>query len=107
VPIIPIAVVGAEESMPIVFRVGGLAKLLRVPYFPVTVNSLLLGPIGYVTYFPVKMKMRVLDPITFDAEPSQERYSRSKVMEEAENVRGTLQEALHDMLRERRSIWFG
>jgi 1-acyl-sn-glycerol-3-phosphate acyltransferase len=107
VPIIPIAVVGAEESMPIVFRVGGLAKLLRVPYFPVTVNSLLLGPIGYVTYFPVKMKMRVLDPITFDVEPSLERYSRSKVMEVAESVRVTLQEALHDMLRERRSIWFG
>jgi 1-acyl-sn-glycerol-3-phosphate acyltransferase len=107
VPIIPIAVVGAEESMPIVFRVGGLARLLKLPYFPVTVNSLLLGPVGYVTYFPVKMKMRVLDPITFDVEPSLERYSRSKVMEEAENVRAKLQEALHDMLRERRSIWFG
>ncbi len=107
VPIVPIAVVGAEESMPIVFRVGGLAKLLKLPYFPVTVNSLLLGPLGYVTYFPVKMKMRVLDPITFDVEPSLERYSRSKVMDEAENVRAALQEALHDMLRERRSIWFG
>jgi 1-acyl-sn-glycerol-3-phosphate acyltransferase len=107
VPIIPIAVVGAEESMPIVFRLGGLARLLKLPYFPVTVNSLLLGPVGYVTYFPVKMKMRVLDPITFDVEPSLERYSRSKVMDEAENVRATLQEALHDMLRERRSIWFG
>lgn len=107
VPIIPIAVVGAEESMPIVFRVGGLARLLKLPYFPVTVNSLLLGPVGYVTYFPVKMKMRVLDPITFDVEPSLERYSRSKVMDEAENVRALLQEALHDMLRERRSIWFG
>ncbi len=107
VPIIPIAVVGAEESMPIVFRAGGLARLLKLPYFPVTVNSLLLGPVGYVTYFPVKMKMRVLDPITFDVEPSLERYSRSKVMDEAENIRAILQEALHDMLRERRSIWFG
>ncbi len=87
VPIVPIAVVGAEESMPIVFRVGGLAKLLKLPYFPVTVNSLLLGPLGYVTYFPAKIKMRVLDPITFDVEPGLERYSRSKVMDEAENVR--------------------
>jgi 1-acyl-sn-glycerol-3-phosphate acyltransferase len=107
VPIIPIAVVGAEESMPIVFRLGGLAKALHLPYFPVTANALLLGPLGYVTYFPVKMKMRVLDPVTFDIEPAQARYSRSRVMDEAETIRSKLQDALHDMLRERRSIWFG
>ncbi len=107
VPIYPIAVVGAEESMPILFRVGGIARALKLPYFPVTVNSLLMGPAGYVVYFPVKMKMRVLDPITFDVEPGLERYSRSRVIDEAEGVRAILQEALHDMLRERRSIWFG
>jgi len=107
VPIIPIAVVGAEESMPILFRLNGLARLLNLPYFPVTVNSLLMGPIGYVTYFPVKIKFRVLDPISFDVEPGLERYSRSRVMDEAENIRAKLQDSIHDMLRERRSIWFG
>ena len=107
VPIIPIAVVGAEEAMPIVFRMTGVAKALRLPYFPVTVNSLLLGPLGYVTYFPAKFKLRVLDPITFDVEPGLERYSRSRVMDEAERIRATMQDTLHDMLRERRSVWFG
>jgi len=107
VPIIPIAVVGAEESMPIIFRVPGVAKVLNLPYFPVTANALLMGPIGYVTYFPVKFKFRVLDPISFDVEPGLDRYSRSRVMDEAERIRSTLQDALHDMLRERRSIWFG
>ena len=107
VPIIPIAVVGAEESMPILFRVPSVAKALKLPYFPVTVNSLLLGPLGYVTYFPTKFTMRVLDPITFDVEPGLERYSRSRVMDEAERIRGVLQDTLHDMLRDRRSIWFG
>jgi 1-acyl-sn-glycerol-3-phosphate acyltransferase len=107
VPVIPIAVVGAEESMPILFRVGGVAKALKLPYFPVTANSLVLGPLGYVTYLPVKIKLRVLDPISFDVEPGLERYSKSRVMDEAEAVRARLQDALHDMLRERRSIWFG
>ena len=107
VPIIPIAVVGAEESMPILFRVPSVAKLLNLPYFPVTANALLMGPIGYVTYFPAKFKLRVLDPVTFDVEPGLERYSRSRVMDEAETIRARLQDALHDMLRERRSIWFG
>jgi hypothetical protein len=66
-----------------------------------------MGPIGYVTYFPVKIKFRVLDPISFDVEPGLERYSRSRVMDEAENIRAKLQDSIHDMLRERRSIWFG
>ncbi len=107
VPIIPIAVVGAEESMPILFRMNGVAKALKLPYFPVTVNSLLLGPLGYVTYLPAKFKLRVLDPITFDVEPGLERYSKSRVMDEAERIRATMQDTLHDMLRERRSVWFG
>ena len=107
VPIIPIAVVGAEESMPILFRMNGVAKALKLPYFPVTVNSLLLGPLGYVTYLPAKFKLRVLDPITFDVEPGLERYSKSRVMDEAERIRAIMQDTLHDMLRERRSVWFG
>jgi 1-acyl-sn-glycerol-3-phosphate acyltransferase len=107
VPIVPIAVVGAEESMPILFRVPSVAKLLNLPYFPVTANALMLGPIGYVTYFPSKFKLRVLDPVTFDVEPGQDRYSRSRVMDEAEAIRGRMQDALHDMLRTRRSVWFG
>ncbi len=107
VPIIPIAVVGAEESMPILFRLPSVAKLLNLPYFPVTANALMMGPIGYVTYFPAKFKLRVLDPVSFDVEPGQDRYSRSRVMDEAEAIRARLQDALHDMLRERRSVWFG
>ena len=107
VPIIPIAVVGAEESMPILFRVPSVSKLLNLPYFPVTANALLLGPLGYVTYFPSKFKLRVLDPVSFDVEPDLERYSRSRVMDEAEAIRARMQDALHDMLRVRRSVWFG
>ena len=66
-----------------------------------------MGPLGYVTYFPAKIKIACPRPVTFDVQPGQERYSRSRVMDEAENIRATLQDALHDMLRERRSVWFG
>jgi 1-acyl-sn-glycerol-3-phosphate acyltransferase len=107
VPVVPIAVVGAEESMPILFRVPSLAKLIGVPYFPVTANMALFGPLGLGLYFPAKFKLRVLDPITFNVPPAQERYSKSRVMEEAESIRLHLQETLYEMLRERRSVWFG
>jgi 1-acyl-sn-glycerol-3-phosphate acyltransferase len=107
VPVIPIAVVGAEESMPILFRAPRLAKLLGVPYFPVTANMMAFGPLGLGLYFPSKFKLRVLDPVTFNVPADQERYSKSRVMEEAETIRMQLQETLYEMLRERRSVWFG
>ena len=107
VPVVPLAVVGAEESMPILARNGRLAKLLRLPYLPVTANMLTFGPAGLVLYYPVKFKLRVLEPATFDVPPGQERYSRSRVMEESERIRTRIQEALYDMLAQRRSVWFG
>jgi 1-acyl-sn-glycerol-3-phosphate acyltransferase len=107
VPVIPIAVVGAEESMPILFRAPRLAKLLGVPYFPVTANMMAFGPLGLGLYFPSKFKLRVLDPVSFNVPADQERYSKSRVMEEAETIRMQLQETLYEMLRERRSVWFG
>lgn len=108
VPVIPIAVVGAEESMPIVWNSTTLAKALGLPYCPITANHLLMGPLlGTVVYFPAKFKLRVLDPINFDVSPDQDRYSRSRVMDESEKIRERIQSALYDMLRKRRSVWFG
>jgi len=107
VPVIPIAVVGAEEAMPIVFKSSRLAKMMGLPYFPVTLNMLMMGPLGLVGYLPAKFRLRVLPPIYFDVAPDQERYSRSRVMDESERIRASVQEALYDMLRTRRSVWFG
>jgi 1-acyl-sn-glycerol-3-phosphate acyltransferase len=107
VPIIPIAVVGAEESMPILTRVPALSKLLGTPYFPITANMLAFGPMGGLAYFPAKFKLRVLEPVTFDVPPDQPRYSRSRIMDESEAIRQRIQEALFDMLQRRRSVWFG
>ncbi len=58
VPVIPIAVVGSEEAMPVLFRLPTLAKALGVPYFPITANLLTMGPLGIVMPFPAKMKLQ-------------------------------------------------
>jgi len=107
VPVIPIAVMGAEESMPILFKSNRLAKALNVPYFPITANMLVFGPLGLAAYLPAKFRIRVLPPVFFDVPTNQERYSRSRVMEESEHIRRIVQDALYDMLRTRRSVWFG
>jgi len=107
VPVVPIAVVGAEESMPTLFRVPYVASIVGLPYAPVTANMLMLGPAGVAAYLPAKFKLRVLDPVHFEVPPDQERYSRSRVMDESEAIRDRIQAALYDMLRRRRSVWFG
>ena len=107
VPIVPIAVVGAEESMPVVFKSNTIAKLTGLPYMPITANMLALGPLGGLAYFPAKFKLKVLDPVSFDVAPDQERYSRSRIMDESEHIRERIQAALYEMLRERQSVWFG
>lgn len=111
VPVIPIAVVGAEESMPTIANLAPLAKALGIPYAPITANMLafgpLLGPLGGLLHFPAKFRLRVLDPVHFDVPPDQPRYSRSRIMDESEAIRQQIQEALYDMLRTRRSVWSG
>jgi 1-acyl-sn-glycerol-3-phosphate acyltransferase len=107
VPVVPLAVVGAEESMPMLWKSNRMAKMLNIPYFPVTANMLALGPLGLVGYFPAKFRIRVLPPVYFDVPANQERYSRARVMDESEHVRRIIQDALYDMLRTRRSVWFG
>ncbi|MBI2170068.1 MAG: acyltransferase family protein [Actinobacteria bacterium] len=107
VPVVPIAVMGAEESMPILYKNRTLAKLFNLPYVPLTANMLALGPLGLVGYFPAKFRLRVLPPVHFDVPPDQERYSRSRVMEEADDIRELIQQELYKMLQQRRSVWFG
>jgi 1-acyl-sn-glycerol-3-phosphate acyltransferase len=105
VPIVPLAIIGSEETMPILFKLPALARVLGIPYAPVTVN-MLLGPLALVP-FPVKIRIRVLDPIVLDAPPDQPRYSRSRIMDTSEAIRHAIQSELHDMLRQRRSVWRG
>ncbi len=107
VPIVPMAVIGSEETMPTLFKIPALAKVFRTPYFPVTANVLAMGPLGYVIPFPAKIRISVLEPITVDVEPGLERYPRSVVLEEAERIRGQIQDQVLELLKARHSVWRG
>jgi 1-acyl-sn-glycerol-3-phosphate acyltransferase len=108
VPVVPMAIVGNEEAMPIVWKSSRIAHLLGLPYFPVTANQFVFGPVlGYVLPLPAKFRIRVLPPITFDVEPGLARYNRGLVMEQAERIRGLIQHEVDDLLRHRRSVWRG
>jgi predicted DCC family thiol-disulfide oxidoreductase YuxK len=45
--------------------------------------------------------------VSFDVPADQDRYSKSRIMDESERIRSHIQDAVYEMLRDRRSIWFG
>ena len=65
VPIVPLSVVGAEEIYPLVGNVPSLARLLGLPYLPITPLFPWLGPLGLVP-LPSKWLMEFGEPIRTD-----------------------------------------
>ena len=65
VPIVPLSVVGAEEIYPLVGNIPSLARLLGVPYIPITPLFPLLGPLGLVP-LPSKWLLEFGEPIRTD-----------------------------------------
>ena len=62
VPIIPCAIVGAEEIYPMIGNAKTAARLLGLPYFPITPTFPLLGPLGLVP-LPSKWLIAFGEPI--------------------------------------------
>jgi 1-acyl-sn-glycerol-3-phosphate acyltransferase len=106
-PIVPVAVVGAEEAMPAFAQVRLLQRLTGLIYFPITPGFPHLGLLGGMTYLPAKFRIRFLEPIPTDRWGDEPWEDRALVQELAEEVRGRIQDELLDMLAKRRSVWLG
>ena len=59
-PIVPIAVVGAEEAAPVFAQVKLLQRLTGLLYFPITPTFPHFGLLGMLGYLPAKFKLRFL-----------------------------------------------
>ena len=105
-PIVPVAIVGAEEANPMLFRIEYLTKALGLPYFPITPTFPLLGPLGLLPA-PTKWKIRFGEPLGFDGYGPEAADDEILVGRLAERVRATIQGMLDRALGERRSVWFG
>jgi 1-acyl-sn-glycerol-3-phosphate acyltransferase len=107
VPMLPVAVVGAEEIHPVVAKVTTLAAPLGIPYIPITPTFPLLGPLGLLPV-PTKWTIQIGEPIPSVA-PGAERVEdrAAAVAEAAERVRSRIDGMIADLLTQRRSILFG
>jgi 1-acyl-sn-glycerol-3-phosphate acyltransferase len=104
VPIIPLSVVGAEEIYPLVGNVPSLARLLGVPYIPITPFFPWLGPLGLVP-LPSKWILEFGEPIRTDAYEPGEAEDPMLVFNVTDQVRETIQHTLFDLLRDRGGVF--
>ncbi len=100
VPIIPCAIVGAEEIYPKIADLKPLARLLGFPYFPVTPTWPMLGLLGLVP-LPSKWLIAFGEPIFTDAYDPAQADDHMTVFDLTDQVRETIQNMLYDLLRRR------
>ena len=107
-PIVPIAVVGAEEAAPIFAQVTPLQRLTGPALLPDHADLPALRPArdarlpaGQV-HDPLPARRSA--PTTMGDAPWED---KALVQTVAHDIRATIQEELFDMLGERRSVWFG
>jgi 1-acyl-sn-glycerol-3-phosphate acyltransferase len=99
VPIIPAAIVGAEESYPMLGNVKSIARLFGLPYFPVTPTFPWLGPLGLVP-LPSKWLIAFGKPIE-TSHLVDDVDDPLVVFNLADQVRETIQQSLYELLERR------
>lgn len=104
VPIIPVSIVGSEEIHPVLGNAGLLARLLNLPYFPLTPTFPWLGPLGLVP-LPSKWLIEFGEPISTEQHGPDAAEDPMLVFELTDLVRETIQATLYRLLLQRRSVW--
>jgi len=104
-PIVPVAIVGAEEIFPIIYNVKPLARLLGFPYFPITPTFPLLGALGAVP-LPSKWLIEYGEPIVTENLDEEAANDPMFVFNLTDQVRDAIQQTLYKNLMHRRSVFF-
>ncbi len=105
-PIIPCAIVGAEEIHPVVGKADWVGRPFGLPNFPLTPTFPWLGPLGLLP-LPTKWSIDFGEPIDLSGHGPEAAQDPILVNRIAESVRATLQRMVDGRLARRRSIWFG
>jgi 1-acyl-sn-glycerol-3-phosphate acyltransferase len=104
VPIIPVSIVGSEEIHPMIGNAKLLARLLNLPYFPITPTFPWLGPLGFVP-LPSKWYIEFGEPIPTEGYGLESVDDPMLIFELTDRVRETIQSTLYRLLVQRRSVW--
>lgn len=103
-PLIPVAIVGPEETHPMMFRVSALARPLGLPFVPVTPTFPLLGPLGLLP-LPVRWHIRFGPPLDTASVAGENAPERVRVRRLNDALRGCVQGMVNDLLEQREGIF--
>lgn len=103
-PIIPTAIVGAEEIYPMIHNAKTIARIFGLPYFPITPTFPLLGPLGFVP-LPSKWLIHFGEPIPTDHYPENAADDPMIVFNLTDQVREQIQQSLYRLLVKRPSVF--
>jgi len=100
-PVVPVGIVGAEESIISVANLESVAKMAGVPYMPVPALLPILGPLAYLP-LPTKFSVHVGKPMYFEGPfDDEDEIIEAKVVQ----VKNAVQELINDGLEKRESIF--
>lgn len=105
-PVIPCAVVGAEEIYIVLGYANWLGKMFGVPLSPITVTFPWLGPLGFVP-LPTKWYIHFGEMISYDEYDESALKDNVIINRLNRELRGTVQEMVDSLLKKRRSLFFG
>lgn len=95
-PIVPVAVVGAEEQAPALFDLKGAARLLGMPALPIVLQGVPLP-------LPVKYRIQFGEPMRFTGGADDE---DAEIEKKVRQVKATIQAMLNEGLRERKHVFW-
>ncbi len=100
-PIVPVAIVGAEEIHPVLGRWDWLGRQVGLPYFPLTPTFPWLGPLGLVP-LPSRWRIEFGEPLdiaaTYGPDAANDPLLVSRL---SEDVRARVQDMVFDALERR------
>ncbi len=105
-PIVPVAVVGAEETYISVYKSQTLARLTGFPYFPISLRFPWFGLLGLLP-LPTKWYIDFGTPISTDAYEPDAGKNLVLVSQLADQVRNVVQEMIYQRLAQRSSVFRG
>lgn len=105
-PIIPCAIVGAEETGPMLLRDELVARWFGLAYLPITPTFPWLGPLGLLPA-PTRWSLRFGEPLALDEYGPGAAEDDLLVARVGDHVRTTIQQMLDEGVRARKSVWLG
>lgn len=105
-PIIPVSIVGAEETYISLAKSPSIARMLGLPFFPISVTWPWLGPLGFIP-MPTKWYIDIGEPIPMDGYGQDAVSNLVLISQLTDQVRNIIQEMIYVRLAQRKSVFWG